>query len=300
MSRLDLNALRVFVKVVESGSFSAAARALRMPSSNVSRQISQLEEKLQLRLIQRSTRHMHLTGAGHAFFNSMRPLLDQLATTEAALTQQQAEPEGLLRLCLPNEIGPGLFGPLMAQFALRYPKIEVSCVVSLAGADALKDDIDIAVAIVRGKMDDASYIARPLATFPCCVVASPSLLEKWGIPQRCEQLTALPCITTVSALKGEAWQFITAQKTFKKVNVQAHFRVNSGEIALHAALAGVGFAILAERSCRPFIASGELKVIELELPPAPLHLVALYHERHFLPARSRVWLDYVQQHFTVD
>ncbi len=130
MSKLDLNALRVFVNVVENGSFSGAARALRMPSSNVSRQISQLEEKLQLRLIQRSTRHMHLTDAGQAFFNSMRPLLDQLAATEAALTQQQADPEGLLRLCLPNEIGPTLFGPMLAQFAMRYPKIEVSCVVS--------------------------------------------------------------------------------------------------------------------------------------------------------------------------
>ncbi|EOI2372197.1 LysR family transcriptional regulator [Klebsiella aerogenes] len=300
MSKLDLNALRVFVNVVENGSFSGAARALRMPSSNVSRQISQLEEKLQLRLIQRSTRHMHLTDAGQAFFNNMRPLLDQLAATEAALTQQQGDPEGLLRLCLPNEIGPTLFGPMLAQFAMRYPKIEVSCVVSLAGADALKEDIDIAVAIVRGKMEDASYIARPLATFPCCVVAAPSLLEKCGQPVRCEQLASLPCITTVSALKGQAWQFITARNAFKKVNVQAHFRVNSGEIALHAAVAGVGFAILAEQACRPFIASGQLKVIELELPPAPLHLVALYRERHFLPARSRVWLDFMQQHLAAN
>lgn len=177
-------------------------------------------------------------------------------------SQQQADPEGLLRLCLPNEIGPTIFGPLLAQFAMRYPNIEVSCVVSLAGADALKEDIDIAVAIVRGKMDDASYIARPLATFPCCVVAAPSLLEKCGQPVRCEQLASLPCITTVSALKGQAWQFITARNVFKKVNVQAHFRVNSGKIALHAAVAGVGFAILAEQACRPFIASGQLKVIE--------------------------------------
>ena len=153
---------------------------------------------------------------------------------------------------------------------------------------------------VRGKMDDASYIARPLATFPCCVVAAPSLLEKCGQPARCEQLVSLPCITTVSALKGQAWQFITAQNAFKKVNVQAHFRVNSGEIALHAAVAGVGFAILAEQACRPFIASGQLKVIELELPAAPLHLVALYRERHFLPARSRVWLDFMQQHLAAN
>lgn len=122
MSKLDLNALRVFVNVVENGSFSGAARALRMPSSNVSRQISQLEEKLQLRLIQRSTRHMHLTDAGQAFFNSMRPLLDQLAATETALTQQQADPEGLLRLFFPTRLDRRFLAPCWRNSPCVIPK----------------------------------------------------------------------------------------------------------------------------------------------------------------------------------
>lgn len=137
MKRLDLNALRVFVTVAENGSFRAGAKALQMPSSNVSRQISQLEESLQLRLIQRSTRHMKLTPAGQTLLASMRPVLEQFAATEAELTQQQAEPEGPLRLCLPNEIH-SLFAPLMAQFAMRYPKIIVSCTTNLAGMEVLK------------------------------------------------------------------------------------------------------------------------------------------------------------------
>ena len=210
MKRLDLNALRVFVTVAENGSFSAGAKALQMPSSNVSRQISQLEQSLQLRLIQRSTRHMKLTSAGQTLLASMRPVLEQLAATEAELTQQQAEPEGLLRLCLPNEIGPSLFAPLMAQFALRYPKITVSCTTNLAGMEVLKEDVDIAVIITRGKMEDISVIARPLFSFPCCVVASPQLIARTGMPTDSEQLTSLPCITTVSALAGQAWQFAAA------------------------------------------------------------------------------------------
>ncbi|MDU4314245.1 MAG: LysR family transcriptional regulator, partial [Klebsiella michiganensis] len=180
MKKVDLNALRVFVTVAETGSFSAGAKALQMPSSNVSRQISQLEESLQLRLILRSTRHMKLTPAGQTLLASMRPVLEQLAATEAELTQQQAEPEGPLRLCLPNEIGPSLFAPLMAQFALRYPKITVSCTTNLAGTEVLKEDVDIAVIITRGKMEDASVIARPLFSFPCCVVASPQLIARTG------------------------------------------------------------------------------------------------------------------------
>ena len=294
MKRVDLNALRVFVTVAENGSFSAGAKALQMPSSNVSRQISQLEESLQLRLIQRSTRHMKLTSAGQTLLASMRPLLEQLAATEAELTQQQAEPEGPLRLCLPNEIGPSLFAPLMAQFALRYPKITVSCTTNLAGTEVLKEDVDIAVIITLGKMEDASMIARPLFSFPCCVVASPQLIARTGMPTNSEQLTTLPCITTVSALAGQAWQFTAADGSFKKVSVNGHYRVNSGEMALHAALAGVGFAILGEKPCRPFIERGELQEVTLELPPAPLQLSALYRERHFMPARTRVWLEFIQ------
>jgi DNA-binding transcriptional LysR family regulator len=112
------------------------------------------------------------------------------------------------------------------------------------GNGGVKEDVDIAVIITRGKMEDASVIARPLFSFPCCVVASPQLIARTGMPTNSEQLTALPCITTVSALAGQAWQFAAADGSFKKVNVNGHYRVNSGEMALHAALAGVGFAIL--------------------------------------------------------
>ncbi len=123
MSKLDLNALRVFVNVVEKRQLQRGGAGITYAFVKCqSPDFSTGRKKLQLRLIQRSTRHMHLTDAGQAFFNSMRPLLDQLAATEAALTQQQADPEGLLRLCLPNEIGPTLFGPMLARFAMRYPK----------------------------------------------------------------------------------------------------------------------------------------------------------------------------------
>lgn len=182
----------------------------------------------------------------------------------------------------------------MAQFALRYPKITVSCTTNLAGTEVLKEDVDIAVIITRGKMEDASVIARPLFSFPCCVVASPQLIARTGMPTNSEQLTTLPCITTVSALAGQAWQFAAADGSFKKVSVNGHYRVNSGEMALHAALAGVGFAILGEKPCRPFIERGELQEVTLELPPAPLQLSALYRERHFMPARTRVWLEFIQ------
>lgn len=294
-SKIDLNVLRVFVTVAEKGSFIGGARALNIPASNVSRQISQLEERLGMRLIQRSTRQMKLTEAGQLFFDSMRPLLDSVNETEARLSHAQTEPEGLLRVCLPNGVGPVIFGNLLADFALRYPRIELHCTTSLQGAEALWDDCDVVIDISRGTRASSDVIARPLASLPCHIVAAPTLLRKYAKPTQTEQLLALPCITTVSALQGQAWQFLTTGKGFRHINVLSPFRVDSGEMAMQAALKGIGFAILSAQACEPYIRSGQLEVIELELAPAPLEIALLYQERSFLPARSRVFIDFLQE-----
>ena len=277
-SKIDLNVLRVFVTVAEKGSFIGGARALNMPASNVSRQISQMEERLGMRLIQRSTRQMKLTDE-----------------TEARLSHAQTEPEGLLRVCLPNGVGPVIFGNLLADFALRYPRIELHCITSLLGAEALWEDCDVAIDISRGTRTSSDVIARPLALLPCHIVAAPTLLQKHTRPTHTEQLLTLPCITTVSALQGQAWQFLTTGKGFRHINVPSPFRVDSGEMAMQAALKGIGFAILSAQACEPYIRDGQLEVIELELAPAPLEIALLYQERSFLPARSRAFIDFLQE-----
>ncbi|ORM70243.1 LysR family transcriptional regulator [Pantoea rwandensis] len=294
-SKIDLNVLRVFVTVAEKGSFIGGARALNMPASNVSRQISQLEERLGMRLLQRSTRHMKLTDAGQMFFDSMRPLLDSVNETEARLSHEKTEPEGLLRVCLPSGVGPVVFGNLLADFALRYPKIELHCMTNLQGADALWEDCDVVIDISRGARASSDVIAQQLVLLPCQIVAAPTLLQRFPRPTHTEQLLALPCITTVSALQGQAWQFLTAGKGFRHINVTSPFRVDSGEMALQAALKGVGFAILSAQACEPYIRDGRLEVIELELTPAPLEIALLYQERSFLPARSRAFIDFLQE-----
>lgn len=112
--------------------------------------------------------------------------------------------------------------------------------------------------ISRGMLDDSDYVAQPLASFPCIVVAAPALLAQWPPSSAIEQFTQLPCISTVDALKGMPWQFVCPDGTFVTVPVNTRYRVNSGEMALKAALAGVGFAMLSELGCRPFLADGRL------------------------------------------
>jgi len=292
---LDFTTLKVFVAVVEKESFVGAAKALEMPTSNVSRCISQLEEKLNLQLIERSTRHMKLTQAGHLLYARAKPLLEMLEQTETELTLRQMQLKGPLRLCIPNEIGPALLGSVVADFACQHPDLEISCVTNLSGFESLRDDLDLAVIITRGQMDDSDYIARHLMTIPCTIVAAPSVIQRYGTPTHIQQFEELPCITTVSALKGAPWQFVDAKGRFETIKVKGHYRVNSGEMAGRAAVAGVGFAILSKQGCQPYINDGQLIEVEFEQSAAPLQLFALYSNRRYLPAKTRALIDFIHQ-----
>ncbi|MEH4626784.1 LysR family transcriptional regulator [Phytobacter diazotrophicus] len=292
---LDFTSLKVFIAVVERESFVGAAKALEMPTSNVSRCISQLEEKLNLQLIERSTRHMKLTQAGHLLYIRAKPLLEALEQTETELTLRQMQLKGPLRICIPNEIGPALLGSVIADFACQYPELEISCVTNLSGLESLRDDLDLAVIVTRGQMDDSDYIARHLMTIPCTVVAAPAVIQRYGTPSHIQQFEALPCITTVSALKGAPWQFVDKKGGFETIKVNGHYRVNSGEMAGRAAIAGVGFAILAKQACQPYISDGRLIEVEFEQSAAPLQLFALYSDRRFLPAKTRALIDFMHQ-----
>ncbi|MCG3098758.1 LysR family transcriptional regulator [Enterobacter sp. DRP3] len=294
-SALDFNTLKVFTAVVERESFIGASKFLEMPTSNVSRCISQLEGKLNLQLIERSTRHMKLTQAGHLLYARAKPLLEALEQTEIELTLRQMHLKGPLRICIPNEIGPALLGSVIADFACQYPELEISCVTNLSGFESLRDDLDLAVIVSRGQMDDCDYIARHLVTIPCTIVAAPSVIQRYGTPSRIQQFEELPCITTVSALRGAPWQFVNKKGGFETIKVKGHYRVNSGEMAGRAAVAGVGFAILSKQACQPYINNGQLIEVEFEQSPAPLQLFALYSERRYLPAKTRALIDFMQQ-----
>lgn len=292
---LDFNTLKVFIAVVEKESFVGASKLLEMPTSNVSRCISQLEEKLDLQLIERSTRHMKLTQAGQLLYTRAKPLLEALEQTETELTLRQMQLKGPLRICIPNEIGPALVGSVIAEFACQYPDLEISCVTNLSGFESLRDDLDLAIIISRGQMDNSDYIARHLVTIPCTIVAAPSLIQRYGTPTRIEQFEELPCITTVSALKGAPWQFVNKKGEFEAIKVKGHYRVNSGEMAGQAAVAGIGFAILSKQTCQPYISDGRLVEIEFEQKAAPLQLFALYSNRRYLPAKTRALIDFIHQ-----
>lgn len=188
-----------------------------------------------------------------------------------------------------------MLGSAIADFACENPDLEISCITSLSGFESLRDDLDVAIIITRGQLDDSDYIARHLMTIPCTVVAAPAIIARYGTPSDIRLFEALPCITTVTALKGAPWQFVNRKGEFETIKVKGHYRVNSGEMAGRAAVAGVGFAILSKQACQPYINDGRLIEVEFEQAAAPLQLFAMYSNRRFLPAKTRAFIDFVHQ-----
>jgi len=290
---LDLNAVRVYAAVVDEQSFAGASRLLAMPSSNVSRHVAALERKLGTRLLERSTRHLRMTEAGRLLYERAKPLLDTLLSTQEELGAVQRELRGPLKMCMPGE-APRLLAPILAEFCSLHPGIELECDTRVTGLEVLREDVDLSIVFHRGHQEDSAFITRELATLPSIVVAAPSLLAKTGTPRHVRELKSLPCITTLSALKGQPWQFQDAAGNIVKVPVRSRYRVNSGELAVAGARQGIGFAIVAAAPCQEDLAMGRLQEVRLDLRPAPLKLLGAYSHRHSVTARVRALLALIQ------
>lgn len=291
---LDLNTVRVYTAVVDEQSFAGASRLLGMPSSNVSRYVASLEKKLGTRLLERSTRHLRMTEAGRLLYERAKPLLDALLVTQEELGEVQRELHGRVKMCMPGE-APRLLAPILAEFCSLHPGIDLECDTRITGLEVLREDIDLSIIFHRGHQEDSALITRTLATLPSIVVASPSLLAKTGVPRHVRELKSLPCITTLSALKGQPWQFQDVSGQIIKVPVRSRYRVNSGELAVAGARQGIGFAIVAAYPCQEDLDMGRLLEVPLDLCPAPLQLLGAYSHRHSVTARVRALLDLIQK-----
>lgn len=293
--RLNLNALRVFVAVASRQSFAAAGRMLELPTSNVSRHVSTLEQSLGLKLLDRRGRNLRLTEAGQALCERFAPLLLDVEGFVDTLKPAGAALQGSLRISLPSEAGPYLLGPALADFVHQHPELELRCITTLAGVEGGLEDMDLAVVVGRGDLPDTSWVAQPLAELESVVVAAPALLARYGTPTQVKELEQLPCITTVDVLGGAPWRFVQGRGRIWQQPVMARVRLDSGALAFMAARRGTGFAILARQACEQAIAAGELVVIDLDKKPAPLRLLAIYPQRKYLPLKVKALIAHFRQ-----
>ncbi|MBQ4837203.1 LysR family transcriptional regulator [Pseudoalteromonas luteoviolacea] len=287
LDRVELKWLLSFEAVFLQSSFKLASEQLALPTSNVSRHVALLEQQLNVRLFERTTRKMTATDAGHKLYRSVSPLLESLQASLEAVSQQGNNLSGHLKIMTPDL---PFMAEVLANFSVQYPLIQLSCDTQLAPKEGLLDGFDLVLSFSRGALEDSGWVVRELVRWRSCIVAAPSLLNRHTKPNTLDELAVLPCITTLSVLQGAPWRF----KQGYLLKVKSSYKVNSGNMAKAAALKGLGFSILPYHACQSEIAQGLLVEVELDREPEDLVLNAFYSGRKYPLEKVKVFLAHLQ------
>lgn len=297
MARPDINRsgeIEVFVRVVETGSFSAAARELRMTPSAVSKLIGRLEGRLGARLVSRSTRKLQLSPEGSAFYDSGVRILADMAAAEREAAAGAA-PRGLLRVNSYVPFGQHRLIPLLPRFLERYPEISVDLVLTDSVIDLMQERAD--VAIRAGPLNESRLVARKLGQSRTVVVAAPPYLETHGTPQVPADLERHNRMSFGFVRHIDGWPFLDGAGASVIVPTIGNALVSDGEAMRLMALSGVGIARLARWHVEADIASGRLLPLLEAFNPSdlePTHAVYVGQGKH-LPARVRAFLDFLAE-----
>lgn len=290
-----------FVRVVDSGSFSEAARQMGTTKANVSKQVANLEKNLHAKLLNRSTRKLGLTEAGSAIYQNALRLLEEARALEATAAGLQTGPGGTLRVSASMAFGTTCLAGLLPAFMERYPDIRVVLSLTDRYVDLVEENIDVALRLAS-RIDTLSVVARPIAGIRYVLAAAPAYLEQHGTPQSTEDLAMHRCLTFGASGAPVTWQFEDAGGTVN-VNVDSALAANSS-VALHLAmLRGGGIALLPTYVVGDDLRSGAAVQLLPELTPKGFsgdQLYAVYLENRFLPPKVRVFIDYLVETTTQD
>ena len=287
--------LRSFVRVVETGSFSAVAREANTSQPTISRQMAALEAHLGCLLVQRTTRRLTLTEDGRAFYEQARRALEAVAEAETAVGRRKGHPTGTLRLAVAEVMGRLHILPRLPRFLDRYPEVSVDLVLSDGFTDLIEEGIDLALRV--GELSDQGIVARRIGLTRRIVVATPGYLDRHGVPATPEQLRGHRCIVYARLASGASWRFAGGLS----VPITGRLRVNSTEAVRAAVLQGLGIGMVpAWHFVGDEIESGRLRVLldAWEPEPQPIHLV--YPTRRHVAPKLRAMADYLAAEFELD
>lgn len=288
-----LTAMRVFMQVVASGSFSATAEQLEMSRAMVTRCISELEEWLNARLLQRTTRKVTLTDAGEQFLRRCQQILALTDEVVEETANLDSELRGQLRLTCGASFGHAQMASAIADFLALHPKLKIDMNVSDTSINLIDARVDLAIRISNNP--DPMLIARRLASCASVLVASPEYLEQYGTPVLPDSLVHHRCMSHTIAGKY-LWQFTRATQTIK-VEIKNHFSTNETTVLLHASLAGGGISLQPTYLANDYIATGRLVALLPEWSVPELAINALYPSRRHLPITLRAFLDFLVKRF---
>jgi DNA-binding transcriptional LysR family regulator len=280
-----------FVYVAEYESFTKAAKKIGISTAQVSRQVSALEQRLNIKLLYRTTRKVSLTEEGRVFYQHCRGVLDGLDAAEQAVTNLQSKPQGMIKLTTPVTYGEQQLMPLVNDFMVQYSDIEVTAFLSNQQVDLIEEGYDLAIRI--GKLRDSTMMAKKLSSRTNFVCAAPSYIEKYGIPHSLTELGQHNCLLGTL----DYWHFKESGKE-KNIRVTGSVRYNSGYSLVDAAIKGLGIVQLPDYYVQKHLESGELVGLLDNLREPEEAIWALYpHNRHLSP-KIRLLLDYLAAHLS--
>jgi len=290
---VDLNDLFYFVQVVDAGGFSQAGRALGMPKSKLSRRIALLEERLGVRLIQRSTRRFSVTDIGQDYYRHCKAMLVEAEAAEEAIALSRAEPRGTIRMSCPIALLHSRVGTMLADFLAAHPQVTLLLDATNRRVDVVGEGLDVAIRVRPPPLEDSDLVVRVLARRVWCLAASPALLARHGMPRVPADLSGLPTVDLGAPVAPHAWELHGPDGSVATVHHEPRM-VSDDMIALRAAaVAGVGVLMLPRMMIADEVARGEL----LPLLPGwvPRHGVihAVFPSRRGLTPAVRAFLDFL-------
>jgi DNA-binding transcriptional LysR family regulator len=288
-----LTSLTAFVRVVDNAGFSAAARKLNMSTTMVSNHVQALEERLGVRLLNRTTRKVSLTEVGRAYYDRCTQILADIEQADDIAGALQSTPRGTLRIYTNTHLVQFL-SPVVAEFLASFADVKVDLVIGERNVDLIDESYDVAVRMLPPP--DSSLIVRSLATWRHVLCCSHGYLERHGRPAALSELAERNCIRHASYPYGDEWHFADRKGAPASVRVAGNLVSNSGETLHRAAQAGVGIFLAPGFLVHDDLESGDLVRLLPEYRPVEFSMNAIYPHRHHLSAKVRTFIDLLVRH----
>lgn len=293
---IDLDDLALYARVVEAGGFTAAGRASGIPKSRLSRRIAALEDRLGVRLIQRSARSFAVTAVGEVVYGHAQKMVGEAAAAEAAANEALAEPSGTVRISASVMMGELVLAELLSEFAQLYPKVRISLSLSDRFVDVAAERFDLAIRATSSPLVNSDLVAKLLWQTQFIVVASPKFLDRFGIPKTPADLNGAPCVALGTADTIRKWVFREwPAGTPFEIDVESRLTVDNLIAAVQASVHGLGFAYVPDYTCHRELSAGTLRRVLADwgVPPGPVH--AVYPSRRGVTSAVRHLIDFLAQ-----
>jgi DNA-binding transcriptional LysR family regulator len=283
--------MAVFRRVVEAKSFSAVARETNMSQSTVSKHIASLEERLDTKLLNRSTRSLKLTEAGKEYYQHCIRILNDFQEAEASVGKGKIDPTGTLRISTSAAFGRTYILPYLDEFLSTYPDIKIDLIFGDKYTDLVKEGIDLAIRI--GPLEDSSLSAKKIGSSPRVVVASPEYLVNHGRPKKPADLVKHDCLFYSLQKSPDLWYLNSTQEGDESIRVNGRIKASSPDAVCDATLEGLGISILGEWYVRKHLKSGRLIKILPDFKPTAFNIHAVYPERRFVPQKVKRMIQFI-------